>query len=928
MASGRTEAEELMCKICPKGRGYKTAGLFMSHLASCHSTAEGGSHICRYGDNGICSACPGVGISMADYTAHCYRHHLKGGGNGKQENWSVLSSTVNLPAVLNDPGKGKQKDFFTRSWGVDFADSALLPPSPHLCELPPNAFDRYLRKVRRHYSKASASSTPSLLAASPSTASSPGSSRETTPSPLPQNSSPPRPAQPPPQKLNIPDIFSDQNFDLSNPATFNSVFPFLSESLGQSKRSNPFTIENEEAKAVETSGRLVQERLQHYIDQVEVSIAGQVASKSHHFFQVMTYHDALMCQLLALISVVRTLREQLAAVEGGVVTALRVPQLALRKSNLEALLRCLNTVETLHNTQSFVQVQLSRQEFSGALDLISTSLDILNNEVVDVEALKGLPGQLVDLEGVIGRMLLGDLQSVVSQELGRDLPLPVRATEGELEGESQVEEGNLGAILQALVRQQSFTFLEFLEEQAVTAVKNAIKEVVIGVVEPKQEGTLTAIMAEYAEAAASDQWTDLLDQLVGALLIVIRRVHAVHLVVRSSIEEEEGEAVERLRSTAAEVMVNICDQVHERLGKLLTVRSRPTAIVLVAPEELSKVAELVILLGSATHKLCGKQSAGLQLSHQGQVILYLQTFHEQHKSTVLAKLEGEKWRRGQAKKSELDSLHSVLKERLAVADIQEGKESVEEVLVGEESHTFAEAVVPLLVALSSYLALGDSLPNARVEVGLKVAELLKLFNSRTCQLVLGAGAVNMAGLKTITIRNLAVTLRSLSLVSGVVPDIRSHLLSGPLISDRQETTLARNLDNAARDYSDHLGEIERKIIQIVDAALQQQLASWERRPPVPSPSFKAIGKQLSKLLEAVQDVLPTSRVALLFTSIHNQFLSRVGDKLKQAGLVPDNSPTHGLVLSELIFYRENLRYLGVLSQDELSDRALQAVWQR
>ena len=118
----------------------------------------------------------------------------------------------------------------------------------------------------------------------------------------------------------------------------------------------------------------------------------------------------------------------------------------------------------------------------------------------------------------------------------------------------------------------------------------------------------------------------------------------------------------------------------------------------------------------------------------------------------------------------MDSLHSVLKERLAVADIQEGKEFVEEVLVGEESHTFAEAVVPLLVALSSYLALGDSLPNARVEaspncnytfhihsnvtcqVGLKVAELLKLFNSRTCQLVLGAGAVNMAGLKTITIR--------------------------------------------------------------------------------------------------------------------------------------------------------------------------------
>ena len=50
-----------------------------------------------------------------------------------------------------------------------------------------------------------------------------------------------------------------------------------------------------------------------------------------------------------------------------------------------------------------------------------------------------------------------------------------------------------------------------------------------------------------------------------------------------------------------------------------------------------------------------------------------------------------------------------------MADIQEGKETVEELLVGEESHTFAEAVMPLLSALSSYLALGDSLPNARVE---------------------------------------------------------------------------------------------------------------------------------------------------------------------------------------------------------------------
>ena len=48
------------------------------------------------------------------------------------------------------------------------------------------------------------------------------------------------------------------------------------------------------------------------------------------------------------------------------------------------------------------------------------------------------------------------------------------------------------------------------------------------------------------------------------------------------------------------------------------------------------------------------------------------------------------------------------------------------------------------------------------------------------------------------------------------------------------------------------GELERKIVLVVDASLQQQLQSWQRKPPVPSASFKAIGKQLAKLLEAIQ----------------------------------------------------------------------------
>ena len=65
---------EFHCKFCD--RKYKSSSAFMSHLGSAHVSVEGGSYICRYGENGICSACPGVGVSKGDYTAHIGRHHI------------------------------------------------------------------------------------------------------------------------------------------------------------------------------------------------------------------------------------------------------------------------------------------------------------------------------------------------------------------------------------------------------------------------------------------------------------------------------------------------------------------------------------------------------------------------------------------------------------------------------------------------------------------------------------------------------------------------------------------------------------------------------------------------------------------------------------------------------------------------------------
>lgn len=59
-------------------------------------------------------------------------------------------------------------------------------------------------------------------------------------------------------------------------------------------------------------------------------------------------------------------------------------------------------------------------------------------------------------------------------------------------------------------------------------------------------------------------------------------------------------------------------------------------------------------------------------------------------------------------------------------------------------------------------------------IGRQLAEILRHYNSRCCQLVLGAGAMQVAGLKTITSTILVLAGRSLKLVLWLMPFVKAH----------------------------------------------------------------------------------------------------------------------------------------------------------
>ena len=221
-------------------------------------------------------------------------------------------------------------------------------------------------------------------------------------------------------------------------------------------------------------------------------------------------------------------------------------QLAVRRANLSAVLGALSTIDTLHNTQPTIQLQLTRQEFAAALELISTSRDILGNETANIECLKHLPAQLDELTLVIEKMLLADFESIISSEFDREVDLvKLSECDEEVVRDTKYDECMLSAIISGLVRQQRFKFLEYFEQQAISCLKNVIKDAVLSVLDVTSETTLTNLVAEYAGVASSEDWSSLIDLL------------------------------------------------HERLGKLVSLRSRPADLALVSPRELEAIGRTI-----------------------------------------------------------------------------------------------------------------------------------------------------------------------------------------------------------------------------------------------------------------------------------------------------------------------------------------------
>ncbi|XP_024389299.1 vacuolar protein sorting-associated protein 54, chloroplastic [Physcomitrium patens] len=192
----------------------------------------------------------------------------------------------------------------------------------------------------------------------------------------------------------------------------------------------------------------------------------------------------------------------------------------------------------------------------------------------------------------------------------------------------------------------------------------------------------------------------------------------------------------------------------------------------------------------------------------------------------------------------------------------------------------------LLKMIAEYINISDALPALATEIVHRVAEILKLFNSRSCQLVLGAGAMQVAGLKSITAKHLALASQTISLFYALIPDVRKLLAVH--IPDSRKGLLLTEIDRVRQDYRVHKDEIHSKLVAIMKdrlltvhlPTLSQTVETWNRPDDgdnQASPFAKGLTKEVGVLHRVLSPLLLEQDVRSIFTRIVLLFHSVLAD---------------------------------------------------
>ncbi|XP_021298419.1 vacuolar protein sorting-associated protein 54, chloroplastic isoform X1 [Herrania umbratica] len=399
--------------------------------------------------------------------------------------------------------------------------------------------------------------------------------------------------------------------------------------------------------------------------------------------------------------------------------------------------------------------------------------------------------------------------------------------------------------------------------------------------------------------AAHGRWAKLLG--VRALLhprLRLQEFLSIYNITQEFITATEkigGRLGYSIRGTLQSQAKSFVDFQHEsRMTKIKAVLDQETWVEVDVPDEFQAIVSSLfhseaIISGNKDNAESNMTSysdmvasnEGLQVADTG-----LQGALEQNEQTDSSGTTALNAAQGKAEAIEKKKSDAVTSSQNNSSNMKErGKPTTQMLEYGGVGYHMVNCGLILLKMLSEYIEMNNLLPSLSLEVVHRVVEILKFFNTRTCQLVLGAGAMQVSGLKSITSKHLALASQVISFTYAIIPEIRQILFLK--VPEPRKSLLLLEFDRVAQDYKVHRDEIHTKLVQIMRErllvhlrGLPQIVESWNRpedAEPQPSQFARSLTKEVGYLQRVLSRTLHEVDVEAIFRQVVVIFHSQISE---------------------------------------------------
>nr|CAH8822499.1 unnamed protein product [Trichobilharzia regenti] len=1040
---------------------FATQREFVNHIQECHLVHKTENNvevfICRYGPDNSClflSEFPnGVEVSSSrssrgtPFTSqHDYEKHLVGfhllrhpvykhfGSKSLQSEhhvttphckdkpsrkWSVYKSVVNLPAVLNDPNY-REVDIFTRLWGDKFENAEVLP-SPHLPVITEKHFEDYLSKLgvckvvdtnskistpkcqnhsltNSHNGTCTSSNSPSYSSSSASSLLQLASKVSGNERPLSLSSI-----------SSIPDLYFDKSFNLKDEKTFCQVIPLLPRRLhrGDTATNSSCTLKqlkdprDEEFRQREAF-RHQHDQLVNYLDVVESNIAEQVSKKSSTFFEAIQSHDVIREDLRQVIHQIKDIRHKLHQIDVmNTSDKLKLLRVVRRRENYRRLVDKLKLIASLQAAQPTIQTLLRNNDFCAALDLVSTTKELLHSHLMmdTSNNTKQMVNKNTPSNGVANRLhsktsntliclrdfnaQLNGISNFVHKMVESEFEMALcRFLDPPIEEYSGYNEPDILSCFLGLIRIDRLDFVRFFHAEMLKRVKDISFQHISSVTrtpgssDPStdsstaQQSSMTLRISDQLRNLSFEEWMKFLVNLCNDLkYLLIRGQDVVDIFEKNLCCNQRNKSVENgvinnnsnspsvssppspatpsstshqsthtisidkakeLAKCMHETLWDTANTSQRRLTSLVSSRFRlgssnpvESRLTTATTTTTTPVAAALSTTTTTTNNVSSGNSPNPQ-KRLSTTTLITSASVDIGSTTGFGEyaFDKVKW----CDFRELVKLLSTFQLQNETVRTQN------HLLLNGEQYIIVGTVVLLLPMINAYIKLDEKLPCQPLATEFvldRLTDLLNHFNSRTCQLVLGAEACEKVDLQRISAKNLALTLRSLQLIINFLPCIRLSLeriskLDFRKISVNEDNFLLTSLYQSNQGLSrntvngldhieillkEHIENLLQKLVELLSDPIGPTLSTWYGRPPIPSKEMNEICRNLSKLTGMTGHVLPAKILTSILLRVHNELKVHLRHRISELGIIADGGPQQSLIDSEMLHYIDHLQSL-------------------